>query len=334
MYSRGPAKVFISYAREDTDYKDNLLEHLAVLKDCGYCEPWHDNLIELGQKWDKRIKIALGKADIVLFLTSSKSLSSDYIKKVEKAVSFEREKNENVIIVPVILKPCYWQKSKLGDYEAAPTNGVPISEWDNPNSAYTSIVKRLESLIFSRGLAQKNLEQKPNFRPKHMTDQIIINFHEEIVRKIEICLTMSNKHWRKIDENIPLWNDSYAVVYLNKILKEIRLIKTDISGCRYENRNYKNDILKLHDRVRVVVSNLDLLLVDSDAVDGVLYTRVLCVAEDNDNLKKAVVENYGEGVDIRKKIYFNNTIPLKNSVELLENEVERIYLNSLKAVSN
>ena len=44
-------KIFITYARKNSEAKDELITSLAVLKQNGLIDVWHDNEILPGDKW-------------------------------------------------------------------------------------------------------------------------------------------------------------------------------------------------------------------------------------------------------------------------------------------
>ncbi len=52
-------KVFVSYAREDAVYKDELDKFLIMLKRNKQVDVWQDNQIIAGQDWNPEIKNAL-----------------------------------------------------------------------------------------------------------------------------------------------------------------------------------------------------------------------------------------------------------------------------------
>ena len=74
-----PVKLFISYAHEDEEYKDQLVKHLSSLLRKGWLEEWNDRKIAPGEEWDASIKNALADAEMILFLISADFMASDYI---------------------------------------------------------------------------------------------------------------------------------------------------------------------------------------------------------------------------------------------------------------
>jgi GTPase SAR1 family protein len=65
-----PKKIFLSYARVDKKYKEELDKHFAALKRDKRIEVWHDGAIEAGDVADEITKKELANADIVLLLLS------------------------------------------------------------------------------------------------------------------------------------------------------------------------------------------------------------------------------------------------------------------------
>ena len=70
-------KVFITYAHKNTEAKDKLITYLAVLKQNGLIDVWHDNEILPDDKWRDEIFSNLADSDILLYLTGPYSLASE-----------------------------------------------------------------------------------------------------------------------------------------------------------------------------------------------------------------------------------------------------------------
>ncbi|MEP0949442.1 MULTISPECIES: toll/interleukin-1 receptor domain-containing protein [Cyanophyceae] len=61
-----PLSVFISYSHRDEALKQELEDHLALLKRQGKVCPWQDRQIEAGTEWNEQIREALDAADVIL----------------------------------------------------------------------------------------------------------------------------------------------------------------------------------------------------------------------------------------------------------------------------
>src|SRR5204862_2318703 len=134
-------KVFISYSHKDELFKDQLIAHLAVLKIEGVIEEWNDQQLTPGQGWDDKIKAAINEAEVILFLISSDFLASNYIRQNEILTAIERGQRNEVILVPIIIRPCDFEDSHLAKFQAVPKNAKPISTWSNQDEAYLNVVQ-------------------------------------------------------------------------------------------------------------------------------------------------------------------------------------------------
>lgn len=139
-------KLFVSYAHNDEEKRDELIKHLAVLEREEGLEIWTDRLLVAGDKINEKIENALEKADVFLFLLSSDFLSSFYCVQVELETALKRAAHSHVKIVGVVLRPCEWKRTQLGEYLALPKDGKSVSEWNNPDLAYLNVVQEIRRL--------------------------------------------------------------------------------------------------------------------------------------------------------------------------------------------
>ncbi len=146
-YQMKPVKIFISYAHEDEEYKDQLVKQLSGLLRNGWIEEWNDRKIAPGQEWDDSIKNALVDAEVILFLVSADFMASDYIHDEEIKQALQRNKNGQLTIVPVIIRSCDFSSLSLSKFQALPTNATPIRSWDNRDAAWLNVVEGIKKLI-------------------------------------------------------------------------------------------------------------------------------------------------------------------------------------------
>lgn len=123
-------KIFISYSHKDSVWLEKVRNHINVLKNHLEIniEVWDDNKLEVGDVWKEEIKQSLEEAGIAIFLVSTDFLSSNFINKEEIPPILENAKSKGTIILPIILKVCYFEKSKLGKYQALNTPSLPFSK--------------------------------------------------------------------------------------------------------------------------------------------------------------------------------------------------------------
>jgi hypothetical protein len=135
--------VFFSYAHHDEALRNELEKHLAMLKRQGVIDTWHDRKIDAGQDVHEEISEYLGKANIILLLVSADFLASDYCYDIEMRRALERHQRGEARIIPIILRPCEWQKAPFGRLVATPTDGKPITRFPNPDDAFLEVTQAI-----------------------------------------------------------------------------------------------------------------------------------------------------------------------------------------------
>lgn len=140
-------EIFYSYAHADRVLRDELEKHLSVLKRQGFISNWHDRLIQPGADWENEIDNHLATSHIILLLVSSDFLASDYCYGVEMSRAMQRHYTGEARVVPIILRPAYWQHTPFSRLQALPTDGKPITQWKDIDLAFVDIVTGLREII-------------------------------------------------------------------------------------------------------------------------------------------------------------------------------------------
>lgn len=115
-------KIFISYSKYDDDYKKEFVKHLVTLKDENLIDPFNCDEIDLGEDSHEVIQKKLAECDYMIALVSVDFLNTKYIRDFEVDKAEELGKK----IIPIIIKPCDWETSKLGKHHAS-LRGTNIS---------------------------------------------------------------------------------------------------------------------------------------------------------------------------------------------------------------
>jgi len=139
-------KAFISYSHKDENYLERLKVHLAQMKREGLINDWTDREIHAGGSLDSLIKEALASSELFLALLSPDYISSDYCYDKEFEKAQKMQDIGKLIIVPIIVEPCDWQKTPFGKLKALPKDGKAISEWTNQNLAFLNVIDQLRQL--------------------------------------------------------------------------------------------------------------------------------------------------------------------------------------------
>ena len=136
-------RIFISYAHKDEELRQELKKHLAELERQKIVTTWSDEQIRPGEELDNAIQKELERADIILLLVSPDFLASTYCREVETVKALEQRKTRGAITIPVILRPCDWQRAPFGRLKALPKDGKPVVQYPSRDDAFLEIAKAL-----------------------------------------------------------------------------------------------------------------------------------------------------------------------------------------------
>lgn len=138
------AFVFFSYARRDKWLRDELEKHLSNLKYRGLITTWHDQEIRAGEEWAQQVDIYLNKAHIILLLISADFMASEYCYGKEMKHALERNAQREADVIPILLRPVLFTDAPFAKLQMLPANGMPITEWQNQDSAFLDIANGIE----------------------------------------------------------------------------------------------------------------------------------------------------------------------------------------------
>lgn len=142
-----PINIFFAYARADQPLRDELDKHLAFLRRSKLIEGWYDGNISAGEEWEEAIDHHLHSADIILLLVSPDFIASDYCYDVEMRKALARHEAGEVVVVPVILRPCHWQNTPFAKFQALPKDALAITLWSNRDQAFASAAKAIDRVV-------------------------------------------------------------------------------------------------------------------------------------------------------------------------------------------
>jgi GUN4-like/TIR domain len=160
--------VFFSYAHKDESLRDDLSEHLSLLKRDRVIQDWHDRQIPAGAEWANEIDRNLNTADIILLLISASFLSSDYCWGKELMRAMQRHEAGEACVIPVILRPCDWQRSPFAKLQAFPKDAKPVTKWDNQDEAFLNVAKGIE--LAAKKIAERNLKSTPSVETQRIKE--------------------------------------------------------------------------------------------------------------------------------------------------------------------
>lgn len=143
-----PVKMFCCYAHEDEALLKKLKTHLRPLQRQGLVDVWYDRDISAGTDWEQQIKERLNTAQIILLLVSPDFMASDYCYSIEMQRAIERHERGEAHVIPIILRPVYWQ-DVLGKLQALPTDAIPVmsSGWHYQDEAFLNVTEGIRKVV-------------------------------------------------------------------------------------------------------------------------------------------------------------------------------------------
>jgi|GEM_PF-2882405 len=168
--------VFVCYAHKDNEnpdpskrWLDRLLEHMQPLVLQNQVRTWSDKEIEMGSFWHETIQASLQHVKAAVLLVSPAFLASKYIRNSELPILLKNVRDNGVIILPIILRPCLFDEVRfkypspvdgpdevsLSSLQAAnspnePLNGLSENKQDQ---VLLSVAQRLLKIVEQKPLA-------------------------------------------------------------------------------------------------------------------------------------------------------------------------------------
>jgi parallel beta-helix repeat protein len=156
--SSGDIEVFITYSHKDEALRNELENHLSILRRQGLISTWNDRKIGAGKEWKEQIDSHMNSAQVILLLVSSDFLASDYCYDIEMKRAIERHESGQARVIPVILRPVEWQDAPFGKLQALPTNAEPIvsKKWGSADEALVDVAKGIRNMVGSLNSTRDN----------------------------------------------------------------------------------------------------------------------------------------------------------------------------------
>lgn len=142
-----PLELFYSCAQADAALRGELAIHLTALSVQGLIKPWDNQEILPGSLRAQVINTHLQKADIILLLVSPDYIASEDCYSVELQEAIKKHTAGDVIVIPILLRPCDWKTAPFGGLQVLPRNGRPVVTWPNRDEAFAEIAQEIRALI-------------------------------------------------------------------------------------------------------------------------------------------------------------------------------------------
>ncbi len=168
-------ELFLCYAHKDEELRQSLEKQLRALRRQGLIDIWHDRQIHAGAEWEGEINKHLNTAQIILLLISPDFMDSDYCYGVEMRRAMDRHQSGEAHVIPIILRPVYWQGAPFGKIQALPTDAIPVvsRNWHSQDEAFYDIIQGIR-IVIDKLISQRlpvittSAEESP---PSHLPHQ-------------------------------------------------------------------------------------------------------------------------------------------------------------------
>ncbi|GAC1461706.1 MAG: hypothetical protein PVS3B3_05210 [Ktedonobacteraceae bacterium] len=74
-------------------------------------------------------------------------MNSDYRYGIEMKRALERHERKEARVIPVILRPVYWEGVGLDKLQALPKDAKPVTSWNDIDEAFLNITKDIYKVV-------------------------------------------------------------------------------------------------------------------------------------------------------------------------------------------
>jgi hypothetical protein len=316
--------LFISYSHKDENFRNDLEDHLSMLKRKDIISVWHDRRILPGDDWKGRIDENMDEADIVLFLISPSFLASEYCCDIEVMKAMENKESGKCQIISIIIRPCDWHDCDFSMLQAVPKDGKPISTWGNKDEAWLDAINGIKRHI-------------TEFKPAEQATSVVLNSNHPCVKQL-------TDDWLN-DTEIALSHRKVSKVNLENIFV--------IPDLEYEDSNKEKNV-KINS-AKVILGDSRNFLVSGEEQQGKtsllkyyykeflksetmpLYLDAASIKTSNERMAilKPLSEQY-EGISVDDYLANENRILLIDNIEKLSlnNKYRSIFLENINKTFN
>jgi uncharacterized protein YjbI with pentapeptide repeats len=245
-----PIRIFLCYAHEDEMMLNKLKKYLQPLQRQGAIDVWHDRDISAGTEWEHEINEYLKSADIVLLLISPDFMDSDYCYSLEMKQAIERHERGETHVIPILLRPVYWQGAPFAKLQALPRDAKPVITWPNQDLAFIDIAKNINEVV-------KQISEKSSVESSNSSISL-----EGAIEKNDKAANV--EHLDLLKQGVSIWNkwrQNHRGIHLDLSqtnLSDANLSGADLSGADLSGAFLMGANFRLADLSNADLSNADL----------------------------------------------------------------------------
>lgn len=239
-----PVEIFFSYAHEDEELMNDIRRQLIVEERNGRILKWHDRMIPPGADWRQQIDHRLERAAIVLLFVSPHFIESRYCYEVEGQAALRRHEKGQARVLPIILRPCLWERTPFGALQALPRDGKPVSTWPDRDEACLDVARGVLGVVdetLSRKLPESHdasattnvtgRSEQSRWRDKivRLMPELIAEMRKDLVenpfRREFVVLRRAWSYWAKGNELFYFYDDHPELDGKLQVLENLGLIR-------------------------------------------------------------------------------------------------------------
>jgi uncharacterized protein YjbI with pentapeptide repeats len=143
-----PVKVFISFAPSDQSLCQNLRDHLSLLVRLKMIVLSHEEVLTPDiHQWEEKASAVFQEAQVILLLVSAPFLASHQAWREVIEPALRRHQQGGIRLIPIILRPTAWKGSPLADLQPLPTDGKPVTEWEQIDTPLMEVSERIRKVV-------------------------------------------------------------------------------------------------------------------------------------------------------------------------------------------
>ncbi|MBA2396750.1 MAG: tetratricopeptide repeat protein [Ktedonobacteraceae bacterium] len=173
--------IFCCYARADGELLDKLTTHLMPLQRLGLITIWHDKDIGAGREWEEEINKRLNTAQIILLLISPDFMASEYCYSKEMHRAMQRHEQNEVSVIPIILRPTYWKGAPFEKLQMLPDSARAVTIWPNEDEALYNVTERISNVVNDLIIKTTLSEAKALYDDQNYEGALII--YEQLLKR-------------------------------------------------------------------------------------------------------------------------------------------------------
>jgi DNA polymerase III delta prime subunit/MFS family permease len=136
-------RLVYSSAPADESLRAQLASHLHPFVQKEGISEWYEQLIPPGADIAQARRVAWRSADALILLLSADYFLSEACASAEIQYALERRERGQILIIPVLLRPCDWQSTFVADLQCLPRDGQAISTQENQEAALFAVAQEI-----------------------------------------------------------------------------------------------------------------------------------------------------------------------------------------------